>query len=87
MKNPLGKKGRKLSKNNLKPTKAQLLAEPVTHHLYFKAAQDFYRGKMVSPQSYDLHKLPVDVVTPHGRKLELELHLGKKDQKKDPEKG
>ena len=117
---PPRKKGRKLSKNNLKPTKAQLLAEPVTHHLYFKAAQDFYRGKTVGPQSYDLHKLRVDVVTPHGRKLEYEetlgklvvldynksilsanfnsfkfdfnpwdlyLHLGKKDQKKDPEKG
>ena len=29
---PHRKKGRKLSKNNPKPTKAQLLAEPVTIH-------------------------------------------------------
>ena len=35
---PNQKKGKKLIKNNPKPTKAQLLVEPVTHRLYFKAA-------------------------------------------------
>ena len=34
---PNRKKGRKLSQYNPKPTKAQLLAEPITHTLYFKA--------------------------------------------------
>ena len=45
MKNPLEKKGRKLLSFNPKPTKAQLLAEPVTHRLYFKADQDFQNGR------------------------------------------
>ena len=38
---PNRQKNRKLIKNNPKPTKAQLLAEPLTQRLYFRAAQDF----------------------------------------------
>ena len=58
---PNRKKGRKLIKNNPKPTKAQLLAEPVTHRLYFKAAQDFERPKLDGAKpNLHLHKLRVD---------------------------
>ena len=38
---PNRKKGRIFSPYNPKPTKAQLLAEPITHRLYFKADKDF----------------------------------------------
>ena len=116
---PNRKRGRKLIKNNPKPTKAQLLAEPVTHCLYFKAAQDFERSAVKGAKPHHHHKLLVDVVTPHRRPLEyeetvgrlvvldynksilsanfnpskfdfnpwdLDLHLGKDDQKKDKPK-
>ena len=61
---------------NPKPTKAQLLAEPVTHHLYFKAIQDFKRDQMVNPDARTLHKLQVQVCTPQGRVLKYWKPLG-----------
>ena len=76
---PNRKRGRKLIKNNPKPTKAQLLAEPVTHRLYFKAAQDFERSTVKGADPHNLHKLLVDVVsvTLHGRLLEYEETIGR----------
>ena len=62
---------------NPKPTKAQLLAEPVTHHLYFKAVQDFKRDQMVNPDARTIHKLLVQVCTPRGRMLQYRETLGK----------
>ena len=64
---PNRKKGRKLIKNNPKPTKDQLLAEPITHSLYFKAAQDFTRDHTNHLDLNILHKPCADVCTPRGR--------------------
>ena len=65
---PNRKKGRKLGQYNPKPTKAQLLAEPITHRLYFRAAQDFTRPKLERNErpNLQLHKLLVEVTTPCG---------------------
>ena len=67
---PSHQKNRKLIKNNPKPTKAQLLVEPVTCRLYFKAAQGFKRDKTNNPESNTLYRLCVDVCTPRVRVLE-----------------
>ena len=74
---PPRKKGRKLLPNNPKPTKAQLLAEPVTHPLYFKVAQDFTRVSTEKADLRTLHKLWVDVCTPRGRVLEYSETFGR----------
>ena len=63
---PNRKKNWKFVGKNPKPTKAQLLAEPVTHRLYFMAAQNFDL-KVKKAQPTTLHKLRVDIVTPRGR--------------------
>ena len=60
--------------NNPKPTQAKLLAEPVTHRLYFKSAQDFTREKVANNT---LHKLRVEVCTPRGRVLEYKETVGR----------
>ena len=62
---PNCKKNRKFVGINPKPTKVQLLVQTVTHHLYFKAAEDF-NHPAVDTRSNALHKLRVDVVTPKG---------------------
>jgi hypothetical protein len=56
---PPRKKGRTFLPYNPKPTKAQLLAEPVTHHLYFKADQNFKQARMIDrdPDAHTLHKI------------------------------
>jgi len=76
---PLRKKGRTFLPYNPKPTKAQLLAEPVTHHLYFKADQDFKRERMIyrDPNAHTLHKILVQVCTPRVRVLKYQETLGK----------
>ena len=64
---------------NPKPTKAKLLAEPATHHLYFKADQDFKRARMTKrdPHAHTLHKIRVQVCTPRGRMLKYWVTLGR----------
>ena len=54
------------------------MAEPITHRLYFKAAQDFTRPKLENGEnpSLKLHKLLVEVMTPHGRPLDYEETIG-----------
>ena len=73
---PNRKKNRQFVGIYPKPTKAQVLAEPVTHHLYFKAAEDFNHPAVVT-RSNTLHKLRVDVVTPKGRVLGYEETVGR----------
>ena len=79
MKSPTEKKGRKLNQYNPKPTIAQLVAEPITHHLYFRAAQDFTHPKLENGENPNLklHKLLVEVTTPCGRPLEYEETIGR----------
>ena len=76
---PDRKKGRKLNPYNPKPTKAQLVAEPITHHLYFRAAQDFTRPQLEKNEkpNLKLHKLLVEVTTPCGRPLDYEETTGR----------
>ena len=74
---PHRKKGRVLSTNNPKPTKAQLLAKPITHTLYFKADESFERREVLEENHKILHKIRVVVCTPSGRKLDFEETLGK----------
>ena len=72
---PHRQKGRIFSPNNPKPTKAQLLAEPITHRMYFRAIEDFRRDQMVNQDACTLHKLRV--CTPRGRMLKYRETLGK----------
>ena len=76
---PDRKNGRKLNPYNPKPTKAQLVAEPITHHLYFRAAQDFTRPQLEKNEkpNLKLHKLLVEVTTPCGRLLDYEETIGR----------
>ena len=50
-----------MSTNNPKPTKAQLLAEPMTHTLYFKADESFERSEVLEENHKILHKIRVVV--------------------------
>ena len=54
-----------------------MLAEPITHRLYFKAAQDFTRDHTNHPDLNTLHKLRMDVCTLRGRLLEYKETVGK----------
>ena len=74
---PNRQKGRKLSQYNPKPTKAQLLAEPITHTLYFKADEEFKRGEQKESNPKILHQIKVQVCTPSGRPLDPKEYVGK----------
>ena len=68
---PHRQKGRIFLPNNPKPTKAQLLAEPITHRLYFKADEPFKRCELRRDDPRTLHKIKVKVCTPQGRELDF----------------
>ena len=65
------------SPNIPKPTKAQLLSDPVTHRLYFKAVEPFKQPELKTDDPRTLHKIKVKVCTPSGRALKFEETLGK----------
>ena len=58
---------------NPKPTKAQLLAEPITHQLYFMAKEDFHRPKLTgkNPQQTPRTPHPGRVAAHSRRSLNL----------------
>ena len=74
---PHRQKGRIFLPNNPKPTKAQLLAEPITHRLYFKADEPFKRCELRRDDPRTLHKIKVKVCTPQGREFDFEETQGK----------
>ena len=77
---PNKRKNQKFAGPNPKPTKAQLLAEPISHSLFFKAADSFEQPEEDKARKYQpnaLHKLKVNVYTPSGRLLEYEETVGR----------
>jgi hypothetical protein len=67
----------KLLGPNPKPTKSQLLAEPITHQLYFKADERPEQDKPSKHQHNPLFKLKVTMHTLSGRLLKYEEILGR----------